>query len=190
MNLIKSYKIALSGILFLFLLSSCSNEIDSVTFENSSLVSVKLQAAQSAFSKVNIDIQEVQFRVMEDENDPNAWITLNTINTGVHDITQLSNNDMVVLVDFDEVPTKYIYNIRLILGDQNSAEINGITYDLDMSPNSNNASANIVEKQLIANKLYEFVVELDVDESIQVSTEGQAELNPKMNTLLRLFNLF
>lgn len=190
MKLIKFYRIAILGIFSLFLFSSCSNEFDTETYENSSLISVKLQAAQSTFSEVNIDIQDVQFRVLEDENDPNAWLSLNTINEGVHDLTEATSNQMVVLVDFDEVPSKFIYSIRLVLGDQNSAEKNGVTYDLDMSPNCENESVNVVEKQLIANKLYDFVIELDIDSSIQLTNEGQAELDPKMNTLLRLFNLF
>lgn len=190
MKRFKSYRTALLGVLTLFLLSSCSKEIEGKNFENSALVSVKLQAAQSAFSKVNVDIQEVQFRLLEDENDPNAWISLNMSNSGIIDITQFSNNQVAVLVDFDEVPSKFIYNIRLVFGDENSAIKNGITYDLDMSLNSEYTSVNVVDKQLLTNKLYEFIVELDVDGSIQMTNDGQAELDPKMNTLMRLFNLF
>lgn len=190
MKRFKSYKSVVLGILTLFIFSSCSKEIEGKMFENSSLVNVKIQAAQSVFSKVNVDIQEVQFRVKEDENDPNAWISLNMSNSGVFDITQFTSNQVAILVDFDEVPSEFIYNIRLVYGDQNSAVKNGITYDLDMSPNSDYTSVNIVEKQLRSNKLYEFVVELDVDRSIHMTSEGEAELDPKTNTLLRLFNLF
>lgn len=190
MKLITSNKIAILGFLAFILMNSCSDESETEIFENSSLVSVRLQAVQSTFSQVNIDIQEVQFRVLEDENDPNAWKSLNTINSGIHDLTQFANNNTVVLVDYDEVPSEYIYSIRLILGDQNSAVKNGITYELDMSPDCEYESVNMVEKQLISNKLYDFIVEIDIDNSIQLTNEGQAELDPKMNTLLRLFNLF
>lgn len=190
MKVFHSYKITILSLCSFFVLSSCSKEIESQLFENSSLVNVKLQAAESTFTKVNVDIQEVQFQVLEDGNDPEAWISLNMLNSGTVEMTPYDSNQIAVLVDFDEVPSEYIYSIRLVYGHQNSAVKNGITYNLDMSPNSDYDSINLVGKQLVTNKLYEFLVELDVDRSISVTNTGEAELDPKTNTVLRLFNLF
>lgn len=190
MNFLKPYKTAIYSVLFLFLLSSCSNEFETETFENSSLISVKLQGTPSQLSRANIEVLDVQIRVLEDETDPNAWVSLNTINTGIHDLTDITNNEVVTLVDFEEVPTGFVYNIKLVLGDQNSVVKNGIEYLLDMAPEHENASINIIEKQLNANKLYEFIIEFDVDRSVEFLSEGTANLNPKMSTLLRRFELF
>ncbi|MDG5490892.1 DUF4382 domain-containing protein [Psychroserpens sp. SPM9] len=190
MNSITSYKLLVCSFFLLVFATGCSKEYDTETFENTSLVTVKLQGTQSVFSKVNIEVLEVQFRVLEDENDPYAWVTLNTINTGIHDLSSITDNQVVTLVDFDEVPSEFIYSIKLVLGDQNSAKKNGVEYTLLLDAETENASANIVEKQLISNSLYEFVMELDLDESIEISTEGNAKLDPKMNTLLRRFELF
>ena len=102
MKYIRTYKTVIYSLLLLILVTSCSKEHETETFENSSLVTVKLQGTQSStFSKVNIDVLKVKFRVLEDENDPHAWIALNTINTGVHDLTSVTDNDVVTLVDFD-----------------------------------------------------------------------------------------
>jgi len=190
MKFLSNYKVILSSVLFLFLLSSCSNELETETYENSSLVTVKVQGTQSTLSKANIEILDVQFRVEEDETDPNAWISLNPVNIGIHDFTKITNDQVVTFVDFEEVPSKYIYSIRLVLGDHNTVVKNGVEYDLNMDSEYENASVNSVEKQLIANNLYDFVIELDVDESIKISSEGQADFNPKMNTMMRLFSLF
>jgi len=190
MKYIHTPKAAIFGILLLFLVTSCSKEYETETFDSSSLVTVKIQGTQSAFNQVNIDVLEVQFRVLEDETDPNAWITLHTINTGIHDFTTITDNDVVTLVDFDEVPSDYIYSIKLVFGDQNSAVKNGLEYLLDMSPENENGCQNIVGKQLISNTLYEFVIELDLNNSIELSTDGNAKLDPKMNTVLRRFDLF
>ncbi len=190
MKFLKSYKTAFYSLILILFFTSCSDEFDTETYENSALVSVKLQAAPSTFSNVNIDIQDVQFRILEDENNPNAWVSLNAVNTGVHDITQFSSGQIVVLVNFDEVPSKFVHNIRLVYGEENSVVKDGILYDLEMSPTSEHNSVNVVEKQLVSNKLYEFVIEFDVDNSIEVNSQGEAELHPKMNTMLRLFNLF
>jgi hypothetical protein len=190
MKLYHTYKTALFSVLILLLLTSCSKEYDTETYEDSSLVTVKLQGTQSLYSKVNLEVLDVQFRILEDENDPNSWISLNAINTGIHDLTTITENDVVTLVDFEEVPAEFIYNIKLVLGDHNTVVKNGIEYELDMAAEYENASVNIIEKQLVANKLYDFVIEFNLDDSIEMSSEGQANLNPKMNTLMRLFNLF
>ena len=190
MKFLSHYNVAIYSLLFLFFLSSCSKEIETETFENSSLVSVKLQGTQSVLNKANIEVIDVQFRILEDETEPNAWVSLNTINTGIHDLTDITDDQVVTLVDFEEIPTGFIYSIKLVLGDQNSVLKNGIEYELDMIDGYENASENIVGKQLIANKLYEFLIEFDVDRSVSFSSDGDANLNPKISTVLRRFELF
>ncbi|WP_028873040.1 DUF4382 domain-containing protein [Psychroserpens burtonensis] len=186
----RNFKILVIGVLTLFLMTSCSNELETETFENSTLVTVKLQGTPSAFSKANLEIIDVQLRVLEDESNPNAWVSLNTVNTGIHDLTKITEDTVVTLVDFEEIPSQFIYNIKLVFGDNNTVTKNGLEYVLDIAPESDNASINIVGKQLVSNKVYDFVLVFDTDESIQMSSEGSANLNPKMSTEMRLFNLF
>ncbi|OUS01452.1 hypothetical protein A9Q86_06625 [Flavobacteriales bacterium 33_180_T64] len=190
MKFLSHYKAAIYSVLFVFLLSSCSKEFETETFENSSLVSVKIQGTQSVLSKANIEILDVQLRILEDETDPNAWVSLNTVNTGIHDLTEITDDHVITLVDFEEVPIGFIYNIKLVLGNQNTTVKNGLEYVLNIAPEYQNASINVIEKQLNANRLYDFLIEFNIDESISFSTEGEANLNPKMNTLLRRFELF
>ncbi len=169
--------------------SSCSPQDEDESFENS-LVNVKLAATPSTLNALNLDIKEVQLRVLEDENDPNAWLHLNTINTGVHDLTELRNNAIITLVDFEQVPAEFIYNIKLVLGDDNTAVKYGLTYDLQIDDAYENASINIVEKQFQKNKLYELTLELNIDESIDFTTQSEANFQPKTSTMMRRFNLF
>nr|WP_321221504.1 DUF4382 domain-containing protein [uncultured Psychroserpens sp.] len=186
----RNFKILIIGLLTIFLMTSCSNELETETFEDSSLITVKLQGTPSNLNRVNLEILDIQIRVLEDELDPNAWISLNPVNTGIHDVTKIVNNQVVTLVDFEEIPSNYIYNIKLVFGDNNTVVENGIEYILDFNVNADNASINVVEKQLISNKVYDFVLVFDTDESINISSEGHANLNPKMSTEMRLFNLF
>lgn len=182
-------KTLLISLLALVLLTSCSKEVESTPLETS-LVNVKLVGTQTQLSRFNLEILDVQLRVLEDETDPNAWLSLNTINTGVHDLTGFTGNHVITLVDFEQVPAEFIYNIKLVLGDQNSVVKNNIEYIVDVESEYGNASVNILEKQLVENKLYEFTVELNIDESIRFSSENEAKLNPKTNTLMRLYNLY
>jgi len=190
MNTLPNFKNLAIIVLSLFLMTSCSNELETETFENSTLVTVKLQGTPSTLSKANLEVIDIQLRVLEDESNPNAWVSLNTVNTGIHDLTKITDNTVVTLVDFEEIPSEFIYNIKLVLGDNNTMVKNGLEYVLDMAPEYNNASVNIVGKQLMSNKIYDFVLVFDVDGSIEMSSEGNANLNPKMSTEMRLFNLF
>lgn len=183
-------KTALYSILFLIFLSSCSKEHETETFENSSLISVKLQGTQSVLSRANIEILDVQFQVLEDETDSNAWLSLNSVNLGIHDLSDLTGNDVVTLVDFEEIPTGFIYSVKLVLGDENSVVKNGVEYSLVMAQGCDYQSTNIVSKQLETNTLYDFLIEFDIDRSVEFSSQGNVQLNPKMNTLLRRFELF
>jgi hypothetical protein len=190
MKTLRHFKSLVICVLTLFLMSSCSNELETETFENSTLVTVKLQGTPSTFDKAYLEVIDVQLRVLEDESDPNAWVSLNTVNTGIHDLTEITDDTVVTLVDFEEIPSEFIYNIKLVFGGHNTAVKDGLEYVLDIAPEYNNASTNVVEKQLISNKVYDFVLMFDVDGSIEMSSEGNANLNPKMSTEMRLFNLF
>ena len=104
------YKIILCSVSLFFLLSNCSRQ-DDEGFVDNSLISVKLVGTQSAYSEVNLEILDVEFRIKEDETDLNAWISLSAINTGVHNITKFKSNQVLTLVDFKEVPSDFIYAI-------------------------------------------------------------------------------
>lgn len=182
-------KTLLISLLAVIVCTSCTKEEASTPLENS-LVNVKLTGTQTQLSRFNLEIIDVQFRVLEDESNPNAWISLNAMNTGVHDLTFFNGNQFITLVDFEQVPSEFIYNIKLVLGDQNTIVKNGIEYVVDIDSEYGNSSVNILEKQLIENKLYEFTIELNLDESVSFSSQNEAKLNPKMNTSMRLYNLF
>lgn len=189
MKFYKAYKITILSILSLFFLSSCSKEDIADTSQNS-LVNVKLKGTQSQLSELNIEVLDVQFRVLEDETDPNAWVSLNTINTGVHDLTNLTQDELMPLVDFQEVPSGFIYNIKIVYGNQNMVVMDGVEYTLNMSSECQNASINIIEKQLNVNTLYEFVLEFETNNSISFSSDGNANLDPKMNTVMSVSKLY
>ena len=190
MKFLSHSKTIIYSLLVLLLVSSCSKEIETETFDNSSLISVKLQGTNSLLSHANIEVLDVQIKVLENDENPNAWVSLNTVNTGIHDLANITDNDVVTLVDFEEIPAGFIYSIKLILGDRNAVVKNGVTYNLDIAPEFENASTNVVYKQLKTNVLYDFLIEFDVDRSVVFSQEGTVNLNPQMSTLLRRFELF
>lgn len=190
MNYSKTIKSLFLTILFSIFLTSCSKEIETVLFENSSLINVKLKGTPSQFNKLNIELLNVQFRVLEDKTDPNAWVTINPNTIGIHNISEYTNDQTIILCDFEEFPSKYIYEIRLEIGYENSVSMNGVVYPITYQIEDLEGFSNIVKKQLDANKVYEFLIEVDIQKSITFSENDEAYLTPKMYTSLRTFELF
>ncbi|MBO6607690.1 DUF4382 domain-containing protein [Psychroserpens sp.] len=177
-------------LLFLVLgLFSCSKEYETETFPDSALVTIKLQGLQSQLSSVNIEVTDIQFQLKADATEADAWLSLNTVNMGVHDLTRITGDQVVTLVDFDEVDLNHIYNMKLVYGENNSMVKQGLNYDLVIAPELDNASVNMVDRTLEANKIYEFIVEFDLDESITIEN-GIAQLRPQTSTILRRFEIF
>ncbi|SDR70061.1 protein of unknown function [Formosa sp. Hel1_31_208] len=189
MKLITTYKALFYSVLITLTLSSCSKEYETETYSNSALVTIKLTGLPSQFSHVNIEISDIQFQVKADATDADAWISLNTVNMGIHDFCQIIGDRVVTLVDFDEVSLSHIYNLKLILGENNSLINQGLNYDLVMAPELQGATVNLVDKELNSNKIYEFVIEFDIPESI-IILDGMAQLRPKTSVTLRQFQLF
>ncbi len=181
-------KIVLFSLVALLLVCSCTKEDDSSPLVNS-LVNVSLVGTQTQLNSFNLEILDVQLRVLEDETDQNAWLSLNAINTGIHDLTNHTGNELLSLVDFEQVPSEFIYSIKLVLGDENTVMKNGVEYTVNLEAENDNASVNILDKQLIENKLYDFTIELNIDESLRFSSENEVKLDLKMNTEMRLYNL-
>lgn len=178
------------AVLILFSCIGCSDELDTETFDNSSLVTVKFQGTPSAFNKVNLEIIEVQLRVLEDASSPDAWVSLPTSNTGVFDVATITGNTALSLVDFEEVPSEFIYNIRVVFGDRNRVVKDNIEYTVAFDSQFDNAASNIVEKHLESNTVYEFTLIFDTDRSIKMNADDSVNISPNMTTNLSLYNLF
>ena len=174
----------------LVLLTTCSNDLDTETFDDHALVTVKFQGTPSAFTRVQLDIVDVQLRVLDDLSNPNAWVSLTTRNPGVYDITSITGNTVLALVDFEEIPSTFIHSIRVVFGNRNTVVKNNIEYTVTFDSQFDNTSTNIVGKQLKPNTVYEFTLVLDTDRSIVVNANGSVHITPNMSTNLSLFNLF
>ena len=84
----------------------------------------------------------MQLRVKEDDNASNAWISLNAINSGTYNIYDLNEDSELLLADNFEIESTHIYEIRLVLGDNNFIDLNNILYSLDVTDTGNSKPSN------------------------------------------------
>ena len=153
---------------------------------NFSSVSVKLKSTTGELDKVYLEIEDVQLRVKEDGNLANAWLSLNAINKGTHNAYDLKEDSELQLVEDFQIESTYIYEIRLVLGDNNFIDLDNILQSLDVTNLGNATPSNLVRTELVKNRFYDFIIDIDIDKSISFNEEeNMMVLNPKLYTEIR-----
>lgn len=164
--------------------TSCSKE-DLNAHANISGISVKLKSTATSLNNVYIEIEDVELRVKE-SNDPSAWVSLNAINRGTHNALDLRAGGELILVNNFEMESTRIYEIKLVLGDNNFIDLDGILHSLDVTNLGNATPSNVFNKELVKQHFYEFVINIDIDESISYNEdENMMILDPKLYTEIR-----
>ncbi|WP_111684679.1 DUF4382 domain-containing protein [Winogradskyella tangerina] len=179
----------LLNLLIVVILSTCfincsKDEIN--PNENVAHITVKLKSTSQSLDKVYLDIQDVQLNILEVDGSSN-WLSLNAINTGVHNATDLNDDNTLLLVDDTKIEANYIEKIRLVLGDDNFININNVLHYLDVSDLGEATPSNLIKIQLISERRYDMVIDLDIDASVSLNeNENTMVLNPKLYTAIRL----
>ncbi len=146
-------------------------------------ISVKLKSTVGTYNKVFVEIEDVQLKVREGENASNAWVSLNAINQGTYNIFDLRDNSELLLVNNFELKSTYVYEIRLVLGDNNFIDIDNILYSLDVTDFGNSTPSNLVKLDLNSNHTYDFVINIDIDNSVNFNEEqNMMVLDPNLYT--------
>ncbi len=90
------------------------------------------------------------------------------------------------MVDNFEIESTYIYEIRLVLGNNNFIDLNNTLHSLDVSTLGNATPSNLVRTELVKHRFYDFVIDIDIDESVSFNEdENMMVLNPKLYTEIR-----
>lgn len=185
MKSLQTIKSVVFAVIILVCFTSCSKD-DINTDAQFAGVSVKLKSTVGELEKVYIEVESVQLRVKENAEALDAWVTLNTINEGAQKTSDLIENSELLLVDGFEIKATSIYEIRLVLGDNNFVDLNNVLYSLDITEAGNAAPSSLVQSELLANHFYDFTIDIDIDESVSFDeAENMMVLNPKLYTELR-----
>jgi hypothetical protein len=166
-------------------ITSCSKEELNGNSELSS-VTVNLKSTIGELNNVFIDIKAVQLRVKLEDDTPNAWISLETSNQGTHNTSELES-ELLLVNDFQMNSTN-IYEIRLVLGENNFINLNNTLHSLDISDLGNSRPSNLLNTELLANRFYEFIIDIDIDKSVYFNEdENMMILDPKLYTEIRQY---
>ncbi len=185
MKHLQTIKFLVFTFIILVSVTSCSKD-DTDSNAQLAAVSVSLKSTTQDLNQVYLDIADVQVRVKQEKSTTDAWVSLNAINTGTHNVSALNDDAQLLLVDYSEIESAYIYEIRIVLDDNNFININQTLFSLDVADKGNSTPSNIVNSEFEANHLYDIVIDLDLDESISFNTsDNMMVLNAKISTEIR-----
>jgi len=165
------------GLLFTCSLNSCSKS-DSA---QKSRLQVRLTDDPAAYDAVNIDIQDVQINVTGD--DDKGWQSLPGVKKGIYNILDLVNDKDTLLADAD-IPSGRLHQIRLVLGDNNSVVLGGVSTHLE-TPSAQQSGLKLnVQQDVTGGILYTMVLDFDAARSIVTTGGGKYSLKPVIRTVL------
>ncbi|OJV52376.1 MAG: hypothetical protein BGO31_05970 [Bacteroidetes bacterium 43-16] len=145
-------------------------------------IELRLTDGPADYDAVLIDVQSVEINT-----EAGGWVSLPVIHPGVYDLLQL-NNGLDTLLCEGALPVGNISQIRLILGNNNTIVVNGISHPLQ-TPSAQQSSLKInIHQSLQAGKVYKIWLDFDAGKSIVVQGNGGYLLKPVIRGFTDLTN--
>jgi len=154
------------------LIFSCSKDNESTTGSASTTpMELRMTDATAAFDAVNIDIQQVEVKT-----EAGSTVLLN-VSSGVYNLLDFANGTDT-LIATGNIPTATVSQIRLILGNNNSVVVDGVTHPLN-TPSAQESGLKLqVHTALQPGVTYRLLIDFDANQSIVTTGNGQYQLKP------------
>jgi hypothetical protein len=151
-----------------FLLSGC----DKTNLKPITRLQIRLTDAPLDAEEVNVHIKEVSVNLTDDT----TWITLRT-NANSYNLLDYRNGKDTLIAEGQLPATKFVKNIRLILGDNNNIKMDGEEYPLDLSNSSQKEVTLFVNSKLNKN-IETFTIDFDAASSVIQTSKESFQLKP------------
>lgn len=144
---------------------------------NASNLRFKLTDAPGAYDAVNIDIQGVKvFSTTQ------GWVTFQS-DLGVVNILDYMNGQTTLLAQ-GTIDAGTITAAQLVIGNNNSVVIGGITYQLSSPASLQSGLSLNLNNSLQAGGTYEWTIDFDAAQSIAISAAGSYVLTPTLHLIV------
>jgi len=166
------FAMSLMGLVFI----ACESNNDTSGTSN---IVVRMADAPGNYDAVFVEVIDVMIKNTDDADDSKGWESIGNVTPGVYDLLKLTGGVNVLLAD-NTVPSGYLGQIRLLLGDNNTVVKNDVTYDLK-TPSAQQSGLKLkINQTLVAGATYEFMLDFDVKSSVvvQAGNSGNYNLHP------------
>jgi hypothetical protein len=182
-NLKKILLSSFSILVLSFFVFSCSDSDDDSG--GTSRIKVGLTDNPGDYDEVNVEILDVKIKNSNDTED-NGWVSIGIANPGIYNLLDLTGGVIAPLSD-SEIPSGFLGQIRLILGENNTVVKDGVTYPLN-TPSAQQSGLKLqVNQTLEPNFTYDFLIDFDVNQSIVVEAGGSGNYN--LHPVLRVITV-
>jgi hypothetical protein len=155
------------------LLFSCSEN------SHNSRLEIRLTDAPGDYQEVNIDIQGIE--INSEENSSEGWKSIET-KKGIYNLLALSNG-LDTLLSSVELPSGKVSQIRLILGNNNTVKIDGVTIPLT-TPSAQQSGLKLnLHATLTEGITYKVLLDFDAARSIVHTEGGKFNLKPVIRSV-------
>lgn len=170
-------------LLFTFILAllvGCTDTSTDPIMQGKSNLKVYLVDSPASLDSVIINVKRVEIH-KDGSDSTSGWITINNTLRSF-DLLQLRNGASAVLGD-SVLPPGHYSQIRLILADGSYVINEGIKYNLTVPSGFQTGIKLNHEFTLEADKLYELVLDFNVDKSIHTTGNGKYMMNPVIRVM-------
>jgi len=171
----------LSVIIGFFILVSCSDQTTNVDpVDQNGRIKMYLVDSPSALDSVIICVTRVEVHKAGSDS-TSGWFVIND-STRYFDLLLLTNGASAILGDTSLAPGKYT-QIRLIIGDGCYVIDQGVKHDLEIPSGSQSGLKLIHQFTIEAGKLYELLLDFNVEKSIIITGNGKYKLKPTIRVM-------
>ena len=152
-------------------LLSCAKDKELSTTSGVTPFELRMTDAVATYDSVNIDIAGVEIKT-----NGGATVLLN-IHSGIYNLLDYANGNDTLIAE-GAVPTATVSQVRLILGNNNSVVVDGISYPLS-TPSAQESGLKLqVHEKLESGVTYRMLIDFDANRSIVVTGNGEYKLKP------------
>lgn len=177
MKKFKFYVLSFSLIAFIcFSFVGCNSNDDS---QETSRLSIRMTDAPGDYDAVYVDVQDVLIKSGTDTDEDGGWVSIGNVTPKVYNLLELTGGVDVLLAD-GIVPSGFLGQVRLILGDDNTVVKDGESYPLHTPSAQQSGLKLTINQTLVSGVDYEFLLDFDVEHSIvvQAGNSGKYNLHP------------
>lgn len=193
MKNIKIHAFIFSVIVFAILcVAGCDNSDDSFApmptqamVDQTSKVSMRLSDAPGDYDQVNLEVLDVLMK-SDGNSDDSGWVSIGVNKEPVlYNLLELTGGASALIVD-TLVPSGYVGQIRLLLGENNTVVKDGIIHPLRTPSGQESGVKLMLNTTLEPGLSYDFMLDFDVDKSIvKAGNSGNYNLHP----VVRVFTI-
>ena len=159
--------------------SSCKKD-DAAT--GTADMNIRLTDGPGNYDAVLIDVQQIEVH-----SDVSGWVTLAPTHPGIYNLLDFSNG-MDTLLCHAQLPAGKISQMRLILGNNNSVVVDGVTKPLSTPSAQQSGLKFNIHQDLVPNGSYDVWIDFDAGRSIIETGNGGYSLKPVVRAYSELTN--